>query len=253
MLISEQKYTNLNRLYYHGKIKDRKLLSNEFYLATKFAYAFVYSTGYTYGVVEEYRLKQTANIFNAKSITDEGNLRKFCQRNAPNILKYIELLKENDWKYIRDNQLREDLIFIIRELKYDGYFNLEIDQKMLDELHSRDVYKYDYHKHSPSVGIFNTGALVPLRSWDRSNFEDYEGFKDFKNEEIKKMKEDIKFEKSENKNNEEIARDLKKKILALTFEELEDIIHSITLKESLLYRENLRKYVDTFLKRFERV
>lgn len=159
MLISEQKHTNLNRIYYHGKIKNRQLISNEFYLTTRFAYAFLYSSGYVYGEVDSFKLNQIANIFNARCKTDEGSLRKFCQVNAPNILKYINLLKDNDWKIIRDNQLRDDLIYIIRELKYDGYFNFEIDDKMIDDLHSRGIYRYDFQKHSPSIGIFNTDIL----------------------------------------------------------------------------------------------
>lgn len=138
MLISEQKHTNLNRIYYHGKIKNRKENLEEFYLTTKFAYAFLYSSGYMYGEIEEYKLKKVANIFNARCVTDEGNLRKFCQKKAPNILKYIDLLKENDWMKIRDPSLRQDLIFIIKFLGYDGYFNFEIDEKALEDLHNKE-------------------------------------------------------------------------------------------------------------------
>lgn len=251
MIISEQKHSNFNRIYYHGKIKNRKLLSNEFYLTTKFAYAFMYSTGYIYGEVEEYRLNQIANIFNAKCKSDESALRKFCQKNAPNILKYIDLLKDNDWKSIRDNQLRDDLIYIIRDLKYDGYFNFEIDQKMLDELHDRNIYKYDNQKHSPAIGIFNTDILILKNTWDKNNFELCSAFTEFKNEETKRLKEIALFEKSKNTSSKEIINFIRKQTISLTYEEIIKLTVNINLKEALAYKRALEKTIDLFLERIE--
>lgn len=244
MLISEQKYTNLNRIYYHGKIKGRKENLEEFYLTTRFAYAFIYSTGYMYGEVEEYKLRKTANIFNAKCIPDESALRKFCQKNAPNILKYIELLKENDWMKIRDPALRQDLIVIIKSLKYDGYFNFEIDKKALRDLHDEGIYSYDNFKHSPSVGIFNINSLEKLQVWNKNNFEQNKAFTEFHNLEISEVKEDILFEKSKTVDAKEIYNKVKVKYSSLTYTEIMDLIENTTLEESLIYRKNLLLYVE---------
>ena len=75
----EQKYTNLNRKYFHGQTKQNYLQhQTEYYLTTKFAYAFNYAIGY-FGEVLEYNLKQEANIFNANSKKDSAILRNFCE------------------------------------------------------------------------------------------------------------------------------------------------------------------------------
>ena len=94
MLISEQKHKNRNRKYYHGKIIDK--LGKEFYLTTKFVYALIYTEGLL-GEVQEYTLKQTADIFNMKCKTDEGLLRKYCQKYEIGVAKTkVEILGESN-------------------------------------------------------------------------------------------------------------------------------------------------------------
>ena len=65
MLINEQKYANKNRLYYRGLADNDKSAKfyKETYLTTRLIYALAYSFGLK-GIVEVYRLKDTANIFN---------------------------------------------------------------------------------------------------------------------------------------------------------------------------------------------
>ena len=102
MLINEQKYANKNRLYYRGLADNDKSAKfyKETYLTTRLIYALAYSFGLK-GIVEVYRLKDTANIFNMRSKTDEGNLRKFCQEHKMSkYLKHFETLKNNDWLHI---------------------------------------------------------------------------------------------------------------------------------------------------------
>ena len=63
MVLAEQKYTNLNRIYYHGFNPDKakKLSCNEFYLTTSFPYA-AENAGPN-GTVAEFFLAKESNIF----------------------------------------------------------------------------------------------------------------------------------------------------------------------------------------------
>lgn len=75
MLISEQKHTNKNRIYYRG-LRNNDLNNKQYletYLTTSLTYSFACSG--LGGVIESYRLKDTANIFNMRSKLDEGKLR----------------------------------------------------------------------------------------------------------------------------------------------------------------------------------
>lgn len=136
----EQKYTNLNRKYFHGQSKQNTPPHQfEYYLTTKFDYAFNYAYGYL-GEVIEYNLKQIADIFNANSKKDAAVLRNFCKKYYPDFIPYIELLKTNDWSKIRSSEDKRNLIEIVKDLGYDGYFNWEIDDKILDEYHRYNIY-----------------------------------------------------------------------------------------------------------------
>ena len=112
MIISEQKYTNRNRLYYRGltEYDESSKLYRETYLTTRLIYALAYSFGLK-GIVEVYRLKDTANIFNMRSKQDEGNLRVFCHNHGMSkYLKYFDKLKNNDWLGV----LEEEVAFLER-------------------------------------------------------------------------------------------------------------------------------------------
>ena len=169
MLISEQKHKNKNRKYYHGKVVDK--LGNEFYLTTRFAYALIYTDGLL-GEVQEYTLKQTADIFNMKCKTDEGLLRKYCQKYESSLLKYLDHLKNNDWTSFSNPQLKFIFIDSIRNLGYDGFFNFEIDKVVLQRLHSNLRFQFDFYQGSPAVAVFNKDILLLQKTWNKNNFEE---------------------------------------------------------------------------------
>ena len=151
MLISEQKYTNKNRLYYRGLADNDKSVKfyKETYLTTRLIYALTYSFGLN-GIVEVYRLKDTANIFNMRSKTDEGRLGKFCQEHKMSkYLKYFEILKNNDWLHV----LGEDRQNLINAIKSMGY-----DEKEAFEPYRRP----NLYKNTPSATSVTSSEDGPL-------------------------------------------------------------------------------------------
>lgn len=246
----EQKYTNLNRKYYHGQSKQQiPPHQEEYYLTTKFAYAFNYSCAY-FGEVIEYNLKQIADIFNANSKKDSNVLRNFCKKYYPTFLPYIELLKTNDWSKIRNIDDKKNLIAIVKDLGYDGYFNWEIDEKVLKEYHEKDIYKWDFREGSPSIGIFNKKILIKKQVWNKNNFDQCEDFIDFKNLELEIIKEKTLNLKYEKKNNQYIIDYLRKRILAIPYEQIKEIVENITLTEAIKYhKKNLEESKDLILER----
>ena len=102
MLISEQKYANKNRLYYRGLANNDKSSKfyKETYLTTRLIYALAYSFGLK-GIVEVYRLKDTANIFNMRSKTDESRYEELKNViKKLNKQKIIKEQKEKEEKYL---------------------------------------------------------------------------------------------------------------------------------------------------------
>lgn len=162
MIFKEQKHKNLNRKYYHGKIKDfqeDKKVYEEFYLTTKKEYAFPYAC--RGGVVEEYQLKEVADIFNMNCLTDERKFFVYCRQNFPYAISDIPVLKSNDWCKIGGTEYRQSLINIIKELGYDGYFNFEIDKEIIDSYHKNGLYRYsNIHINSPAIAVFNKDILI---------------------------------------------------------------------------------------------
>lgn len=43
-------------------------------------------------------------------------------------------MKTNDWSRIRKPEDKKNLISIVKDLGYDGYFNWEIEKEMIDKL-----------------------------------------------------------------------------------------------------------------------
>lgn len=175
MIFSEQKLRNLNRKYYHGKIRgfdDSKKLYQEFFITTNRWYACRYAG--RNGIVEEYNLRGSANIFNMKSSFDRKTFETFCNQYYPYALSDIELMKENDWSGIRqDESYRQSLINIIKDCGYDGFFNYEIDHNMKKELHSYGIYRYDgSEEHYPAIGIFDKGILIKRNEYSINDIID---------------------------------------------------------------------------------
>lgn len=232
----EQKYTNLNRKYFHGQSKQKiPPKQEEYYLTNSFAYAFNYAVGY-FGEVIEYNLKQIADIFNANSKKDAAVLRNFCKKYYPSFLPYIELLKTNDWTKIKNPEDKINLISIIQDLGYDGYFNWEVDKKMLDDYHDRGIYKWDLRENSPSIGIFNKKILIKRNVWDKDNYEQCKDFLKFKETELKIVKEKALKDKANYVDSKKTIDSLRRIILSIPYEQIKQVVEETTLKEAALYK-----------------
>lgn len=254
MIISEQKYTNKNRLYYRGISEYDESLKQfkETYLTTRLSYALAYSFGLK-GNVEVYRLKETANIFNMRSKTDEANLRKWCHLNScySDLLKYIDKLKNNDWLDISETK-RGKLIQLIKTMGYDGYFNFEIDRSRYEALKDKCYcYFSTLQVNSPSVAIFNINKSCEKVAVYRTK-EDFEKMPEIK--EIRQQEKDYIIKNINNfkGSDEEIFTTLRQRILTLTDKELLEVIKIANteenkekqLKESEVYLDALRKRID---------
>lgn len=256
MIIKEQKYTNKNKLYYRGLADDDKSAKfyKETYLTTRLSYALAYSFGLN-GIVEVYRLKDTANIFNMRSKTDEGNLRKFCclNNNMGWVFKYFDKLKTNDWLAVsKKPENRKKLVDAIKQLGYDGYFNFEIDKERYEILKNKTFCNFSVLQvSSPSVAIFDINKSCE-RVAVYNKKEDFE-----KLPEIKEIKEQEKsyittnINNFGNKNNEEIFEILRERIFTLTDKELADCIASANMMENKekqiieekIYLDNIRERI----------
>lgn len=247
MILSEQKYTNTNKLYYRGlsEYNEKNKFCEEVYLSTRLIYSLAYSFGLK-GVVEVYRLKKTANIFNMRSKQDEGKLRKFCQsQGMMKYLKYFEKLKNNDWLGV----LGEDRIKLVNAIKllgYDGYFNFEIDRDRYEKLRNNSFCNFsDLQVHSPSIAIFDVHKTCE-RVAVYSKKEDFE-----KEPEIKKIKQQ-ELDYVNNfwkKTNEETFGVLRKRIVTLTNEELKETIKKVN-KSVVVAKQ--KKYFDALRQRLKK-
>lgn len=245
MLISEQKYSNTSRLYYHGKIKDfdeSKSSFEEFYLTTKKIYALPYAG--RDGVVEVYHLKSEANIFNMKSFNDEATFRKFCQTYRPDFLWSIDLLKERDWASIGGGELRNNFIDIVKFLKYDGYFNYEIDEQGIKRLHKFGVFKFKKEDlHSPAIAIFDKNKIKKVDELKTSDIVD-------RNEELRYVRDEMLDAAISKKFSIEY---FKKIMMTQTFTVSEDDIDNIRLqitqKDLEHHIDSIEKYAESLMKR----
>lgn len=249
----EQRHTNLNRKYFHGRsLHLIEPHQSEYYLTTNFAYAFNYAIGY-FGEVIEYNLKQTANIFNASSNKDAVTLRNFCKKEIPQYCQYIDSLKKNDWSKIREPSIKDDLIYIVRQLGYDGYFNWEIDEKVLKEYHKNNMFKFDFFTESPSVGIFNKDILIQKTIWNKSNYKDCKNYQKFESAELELVKEQALQGKRDYKSNSDIINFLRRRILSVPYEKIKQIVEETTLEEAILDRLNSLKENQDLWKRIPEI
>lgn len=164
MILKEQRHANLSRSYYRG-LRDRNPAArqyDEIYLTTKFSYALAYAG--VDGTVEEYLLKDMADIFNMRCRTDEDRLRKHCQGKArlKFYLKSFERLKDNDWAGAFDYpHERQRLLDAIKALGYDGYFNFEIDRDCFHKYRGLPGFSFiESDISSPAVALFSGSALI---------------------------------------------------------------------------------------------
>lgn len=245
MLITEQKYTNKYRIYYRGIKADDISRKNfkEIYLTTKFPYALAYSK--MNGVIEEYCLKDTANIFNMKCKTDESKLRVYCQNHYQqygNYLKCFEELKNNDWGSLLGIDNRTALIIAIKSLGYDGYFNYEIDKNYYEETKDYCWCRFsELQIKSPAVAIFNENAIKKISSYNKTNFTKFDIFN-----KIKKEEKIYVLKAAYDKNN--AFELLRNRILTLSNDELKKQIELSQTDKNINFQKERKEIYEQYLK-----
>lgn len=192
MILAKQKRTSKNRIYYCGQ-KSSKRIFEELYLTTRFEYALCYAIddSHNFHSLQQFQIEQTANIFDMKCQSDEAALRKWLQSNEPKLLHCIDQLKDNDWSCILNgDNTRQTLVNAIRQLGYDGYFNLEANKDCADFLHSLGAFKYDdLVVKSPAIGLLDSSALVETGYWDIETIENNADYKQFRQKEQQYIKQ----------------------------------------------------------------
>lgn len=187
MIITEQ-WVKRHRRYFRGENSNKPRMFKEFYVTAHSSYAFLYAG--KYGKITEYRLKENANIFNMKCATDEGALRRYIQEPKNDIsifwLNFIDSLKDNDWSgKLGSDALRQNLIDIIKELGYDGYFNFEYDEELIKSFWRQNEFRINYtHRNQPGIAFFNKDALVEVESWSGKKLINSDFYKDLHQKEL---------------------------------------------------------------------
>lgn len=249
MILLEQKYTNLNRLYYRGlqRLSAKEKRFNETYFSTKAEYALVY-TDKLAGSLGVYRLKETANIFNMKCKIDEGKLRTYCQKNLPSLLGSLEQLKNNDWLYLVGSSNRECLVNAIRTLGYDGYFNYEIDKELYNNAKNNPGLCFtNLQVKSSSVAVFNPEkTLIKIKEYSGKELFNLPQVQEFKKDEKNYIVNFVK--ENSNKNEEQLFHILNKRIVSLTNPELYLTIRNALIPENIKEQKELEKKAVKFLR-----
>lgn len=256
MLLYEQKAKKLHRRYYHGQIAGYDKLRrhyDEFYLSTRFEYAlfYAYDRDHSFGRVTSYCLKENADIFNMRDARDEAAIRKYLQAHRQRWLRYIEDLKDNDWSAVLNvDEERNELVSIIKDLGYDGYFNYEIDKDTIDEIHSRGIFAYnDLLAKSPAIAVFNSGILLEIESWTKDTVERNPDFVKFRDKEKRYVKNVLIRRIAKGSLHTE---DLPEIAVTLSENDINFILDSIALEDIDAYSRKSEAIAKTMLKRIYR-
>lgn len=196
MILDEQKHKNLYRRYYQGRIKDydssKAIFKGWSYLTTQPIYAYFYAKDG--GKVNEFVLKTGINVFNANCDTDFYKLKRYAIENDVTWLNYdiIKRLKTEDWSYVFDgDDKRSDVLDILKNLGYDGFFNYGYSNKMQKELFSDLGTKYIL-LNEPAIGVLDKTAFTLVRYYD--SLEDLltlDKSKEFKEQEKAEISEKV--------------------------------------------------------------
>ena len=165
MLLNEQQYKRLNRIYYHRQRfenRDKSLTDFQcYYLTTDPFYAYQYSG--RDGYIKVLKFKQGLDICNFKSKQDCSKVEDFCRKNK--VLKdpreFITILSEEDWlTFFKNFNNRSLFIEILQDLGYDGFFNIEVE----DKLRGRLTRFSDNSLGFPAIGIFEESNMIELQT-----------------------------------------------------------------------------------------
>lgn len=189
MRVSEQLSKKFKRTYFHGyrAWHDKNLrICKEFYLTTSFVYACIYAG--ENGTVDSFKLSEDLDIFNANSEKDFSLLKNYLEKYRKDLLQYLPRLKKEDWTLgdIFDTKIRNDLIEILKALKFDGFFNYEVDKNLL-KFYMEKGYGEQVNPvmiENPSIGIFDENNLLKIDSKKGTGeFEEEKSYQEFKEKE----------------------------------------------------------------------
>ena len=251
MIITEQWIKKHKRRYYRGLNPTAHRQFDDLYLTTKRKYA-VYYAG-RIGKVFECILKENSNIFNLKCITDECNLRNYIKKNnvCNHILNLIPELKERDWSAVlRGDDARQELIDIIKNLEYDGYFNYEWDDISLQTLMRKYHSCYLDKSNSPSIALFNPNAIIITNQWKVKELPEWEEIKTHEKHDVEHYVYDLL------EDDKDIAQVLHTEIvnrsehyLTLNKDDIYDIIFNLDIDPDVIEKHQ-SAVMNSFLKRF---
>lgn len=237
MLLTEQLYKNLNRPYYVGRINNydrtKSLHGNYFYLTTDLLYAIFYAG--RNGFIEEYRLKQSINIFNANSENDYNILRLALLRDPTlNVFtRYLNDLKTKDWTYVLDGfDNRDKILDLLISLGYDGYFNYEYTSDLKEDLENNRI-EPPVFESEPSIGVLNLDSFKKVAEYRYDVFKDTDAFAKLKAME----KKDAEYTYNVYGVDNNLPKDLiklifsNKKYIALSKKETDDLVDALHLRE----------------------
>lgn len=158
MTLNEQLFKR-KRVYFHGSRYNKLNVNNAHYdcffitcdITTAILYCKKTEDGLKY--IHTFTIDKPLNIFNAKSKVDYTRLYKALMKEGSLDFARNRLweLRDNDWSQLDDTSVsRSNLINIIKDLGYDGFFNFEWDE---DKVHPNEQAR------KPSIGIFDISCL----------------------------------------------------------------------------------------------
>lgn len=158
MTLNEQ-FLKRKRVYFHGSKTDTLDIKNAhydcFFITCDITTAIIYCkrTEDEIKYIHTFTIDKPLNIFNAKSKVDYTKLYKALMKEGSLDFARNRLweLSDNDWSQLDDTLVsRDDLINIIKDLGYDGFFNFEWNE---GKVHPNE------QAQKPSIGIFDINCL----------------------------------------------------------------------------------------------
>lgn len=203
MILTEQTIKRLGRKYWGGsKFKYWDKNNSPFnclYISNNIFYALTFLKNEfgdfrESGYIIEYWLKEKLNIFNARSKKDYQKLEDYCRKNDNPFLNILPKLKDLDWLDVfKTIEKRNEFIDILKNLQYDGFFNIENNQgnilRKLPNLNTEELYGFS------GIGIFKEDSLLKYEiysGWDSiKNITELQPF--LKSAKIECIKDALKF------------------------------------------------------------
>ena len=264
MILNEQ-ILKKQKIYFHGSKyekldKSHSHFDNWFFISCDITTSLLYckKTEDEIKYIHTFRLKRPLNIFNANSKVDYAKLRKALMRKGYISFANNEMffLKKNDWSqindYIESDITRSELVNIVEDLGYDGFFNFEFDE---DKSHCNDQFS------KPSIGIFGDDLSDKLVYLGVQPIEQLKSFKynDIHDSDIRevslRLKAIAKISKSEDEFYEKVEKfynDYPNFYSTLTKKDYLELAKGIykPLTESQLF-ENIMKHEKAYNKKME--